>query len=122
MNAGKIELLVVAGCPNEAAAASLLESTLRDVGLRSGEIVTTVIDTQQEADRCGFLGSPTILIYGRDPFAEPGQMPALACRVYQYLSGPSGLPDVGLLRESAQAGGAGYRPTVATAVVHPRFG
>ncbi len=68
-----VELLVVADCPHESQAAALLQTALRDVGLVGVDVTTSVIDTPQQAEQRGFTGSPTILIDGSDPFAEPGQ-------------------------------------------------
>lgn len=95
-----VELLVTADCPHETQAAALLRTALDDVGLSSVDITTTVITTPEQADRRVFPGSPTIFLDGRDPFAEPGQIPALACRVYVTPSGHSGIPDLRALRQA----------------------
>lgn len=42
-----------------------------------------------------FVGSPTILIDGVDPFGVAGQSPAFACRVYATPAGLSGVPPLG---------------------------
>jgi hypothetical protein len=87
-----VELLVVSDCPNAAAAQELLCVALRAAGLPDSGVRVSVIESQREADERGFVGSPTILINGVDPFAEPGRPSALACRVYPGPNGPSGLP------------------------------
>jgi hypothetical protein len=84
-----VELLVVPGCRHEAAAESVLRTALDQVGLSRLRPTTTVIYTQQVAERRGF---------GVDPFAEPGASPALACRLYPSSAEPSGVPDLGALR------------------------
>ncbi|MEU4272848.1 hypothetical protein [Streptomyces sp. NPDC026092] len=44
-------------------------------------------------------GSPTILIDGTDPFAPPGAVPSLSCRLYRNPDGAvSGVPDESALR------------------------
>lgn len=101
-----VELLVVAGCPSGTGAAALVQSAMRDIGLSDIKITVTVIGTQHEAERRGFPGSPTILINGDDPFTEPGQTPALACRIYAHATGPSGLPDLRLLRQALKRAAA----------------
>jgi hypothetical protein len=101
-----VELLVVPDCPNEAPAAALLRSALDDVGLARIPITTTVIDTPAEAERHGFTGSPTILIDGDDPFAEPGQPAALGCRIYRNITGPAGIPDLRQLRQTLKRAAA----------------
>jgi hypothetical protein len=95
-----VELLVVPDCPNEVHAAALLRTALDDVGLARIPITTTVIDTREDAGRRGFVGSPTILIDGEDPFAEPGRPAALACRIYRNTTGPAGIPDLLQLRQA----------------------
>ncbi|MEU5304331.1 hypothetical protein ACH4YO_31780 [Streptomyces noursei] len=54
------------------------------------------------------LGSPTILIDGRDPFVEPGAVPSLAWRIYRAPAGPAGAPSLDQLRQALEAAaGAG---------------
>ena len=94
-----VELLVVLECPNEGEAAVRLREALDDVGLVTTPFRTTVINTLAEAEACDFVGSPTILIDGRDPFAAPEARPALACRVYPGVTGLVGVPP---LREGVE--------------------
>ena len=101
-----VELLVVPDCPNEAPAEALLRTALDDVGLVRVPITTTVIDSASEAERRGFVGSPTILIDGDDPFAEPGHPAAIACRIYRNTSGPAGIPDLRQLRQALKRAAA----------------
>lgn len=89
-----------AGCHNEEPAAVVLRQALDDVGLSAVQFTTRVIETQDEAERIGFTGSPSVSIDGRDPFVEPGQLPALACRLYRDNDGGSGVPPLGPLREA----------------------
>lgn len=105
-----VELLVVPDCPNAAPATALLRAALDDVGLHDVEIRTIVIDSQQAAERRGFVGSPTIRIDGDDPFAVAGQTSALACRVYPSAGGPSGLPDLRQLRQALKRAAHAARP------------
>jgi hypothetical protein len=95
-----VQLLVVADCPHEGPAAVVLRRALDDVGLDTVRFRTRVIGSQHEAEQTGFLGSPTILINGQDPFAAPARAPALACRVYRDESGQSGVPALRPLRQA----------------------
>lgn len=46
-------------------------------------------------------GSPTLLIDGVDPFAEPGLRPSLSCRLYHDDDGrTSGAPSASQLRQA----------------------
>ncbi|GEP39658.1 hypothetical protein NPS01_33210 [Nocardioides psychrotolerans] len=87
----KLELLVIPDCPHEGPARELALTTLADLGL-TDELTTTVITTQAEAEARGFVGSPTFLVDGEDPFAQPGAPAGVACRVYRTGDGWSGLP------------------------------
>ncbi|MEU3654428.1 hypothetical protein AB0E67_16650 [Streptomyces sp. NPDC032161] len=101
-----IEILVVPDCPNTGPAAELLRQVLDGMGLHDTGFSTRVIADRAEAEAVAFTGSPTFLIDGRDPFAEPGRTPGLACRLYRDPdgSGPSGLPGADRLRRAlAQA-------------------
>lgn len=89
-----VELIVVPDCPHASAAKELLRTALAAAGLPAPDVRVTVIASQREAEERGFVGSPTVLINGIDPFAEPGRPPALACRIYPGPGGPSGLPPI----------------------------
>lgn len=73
-----LEVLHVADCPN-------LEPMLERLRQVTGAPVTTreVINDAQAA-ALGMAGSPTLLINGVDPFAQPGDCAgALSCRLYR---------------------------------------
>ncbi|MCU1685733.1 MAG: hypothetical protein JWQ81_6472 [Amycolatopsis sp.] len=96
----EVRLLVVPDCPNETPAANLARHALDELGLTTTPVVTVVVTSQEQAEELGFAGSPTITIDGVDPFAQPGQIPALACRVYRTDTGITGTPDPALLRHA----------------------
>ena len=53
-------------------------------------------------------GSPTLLIDGVDPFAEPGQQPSLSCRLYRDDGGRiAPAPSVRQLRQAIEQATAG---------------
>lgn len=97
-----VELLVVSRCPNEAPAWVTLDAILAEMGLERVEVRTTVIDSALAADRRGFVGSPTILINGRDPFSTAGAPIGLACRLYPTSTGLVGVPDTVDLRRALE--------------------
>ena len=90
-----VTLLYFDGCPNWRTTDRDLEE-LRD-GYRF-ELVRHRVETEEEAARLGFLGSPTVLIEGVDPFAVGGEPTGLACRVYATEDGLRGAPSRGALR------------------------
>ncbi|MGP4088082.1 hypothetical protein [Streptomyces sp. KR55] len=101
----EIEVLVVPGCPNQQLAETRLRQALDEARLSNTPITTRVIADQVEAERSGFTGSPTILIDGRDPFAEPGAAPSVACRIYRTPLGLAGAPEVDQLGQALRAAG-----------------
>ncbi|MGW2054112.1 hypothetical protein ACWCOZ_09310 [Streptomyces sp. NPDC001840] len=104
----EIEILVVPDCPNEKPAAERLRGALNAVGMHNTTFTIRTISDPEEAERIGFTGSPTILINGRDPFAEPGRTAGLSCRIYQTPDGLAGVPGLDQLREALTV--AGERP------------
>jgi hypothetical protein len=88
------------------------------------QVATRVIDTIEQADRWGMHGSPTVLIDGRDPFARPGTLASVSCRLYQDESGRAqGAPSLTRLRQAVDGRRSaarararpGHRPTAAGA-------
>jgi hypothetical protein len=99
-----VELVVVPDCQNESAAGELIRTALADLELSDVSVSTIVIGDDAEAARRGFVGSPTILLNDRDPFAQPGATVGFACRVYSTPTGPQGMPALEDLRQAiAQA-------------------
>lgn len=95
-----VQVLTVPNCPHAEPAAAVVREALDEAGLSDVPVTTVTVDTQDEADRLGFLGSPTILIDGRDPFPEAGRAPALACRLYRHPAGLSGVPPIHPIRQA----------------------
>ena len=94
-----LTVLAVPDCPN----VLLLEECLAHVleGRRDVIVSRHVIDDEQEAARRGMHGSPTILVDGTDPFAEPGQPATVSCRLYRDSDGQvGGAPTVSQLRQA----------------------
>jgi hypothetical protein len=101
-----VELLVVPDCPQESPAYDLTRAALAELD-SSASVVVTVIQSDEEAQARGFTGSPTFLINGRDPFAEPGAAVGLACRMYPTAAGRAGLPGLPELREALRRSDSG---------------
>lgn len=77
-------------CPNWTVLVGLLRELVSDRD--DVTIRLEAVETVEQAERVGFVGSPTLLVDGRDPYAEPGRPAGLACRVFQTPEGPAGLP------------------------------
>ena len=78
-------LLTVPDCPNAAVFKARLAAALAD---RPDTVVRHLeVADERGAAQAGMCGSPTLLINGTDPFAGPGQVPGLACRLYRDATG-----------------------------------
>ena len=63
---------------------------------------------QRQAAEAGMHGSPTLLINGVNPFAAPGQVASLSCRLYRDPAGHTeGVPPVDVLRRALRQASAG---------------
>lgn len=73
---------------------------LRTLATEHPEIVIErrIVDTAEEAEATGFHGSPSIIVDGVDPFADPDAPFGLSCRVYQTPDGFAGSPTLDQLR------------------------
>ncbi|MFE6867538.1 alkylmercury lyase [Kitasatospora sp. NPDC057692] len=100
----RITVLTVADCPNAGPAVEVVVAALDG---REAEVELVEVRDEAEALGRGMYGSPTVLVDGTDPFAPPGAVPSLSCRLYRDADGTvSGVPDGAALRR-ALAGSAG---------------
>ena len=95
----KIELLYFDGCPTYGPAHQALKQALSEEGI-DARVQLIAVNTNEEAQRMRFPGSPTIRVNGRDLFpTTERQSIALGCRMYPTPEGLRGTPTVGMLRE-----------------------
>jgi hypothetical protein len=105
----KLKILHVPDCPNAAVLAARISELAHDMpGL---QITRQVVTTQEDAERLGMTGSPTLLADGADPFARPGQKPSISCRLYHDEHGrPEPAPSLRQLRAALHRTDPGHRP------------
>ena len=103
-----VEILYFDGCPNHEAARALVERVGGEFGLKPDVRLVNVPD-EEAARRLRFLGSPTILVGGRDvdPQAAERDECELSCRVYRTESGLAGQPDEQWVRAALEREAAG---------------
>jgi hypothetical protein len=94
----RVELLYFDGCPTYRQA----EKTLRGVFAQEDTKVELVaVNTDEEAQRLRFPGSPTIRVDGEDLFPVPDRAEyALGCRMYATPEGLKGSPTAEMVRVS----------------------
>ena len=99
-----VELLFWAGCPSYPRALRDLGSAMETLGLERDQLRVREITTQDEAERAGFTGSPTILVDGRDVAGSSADPIMLACRVYRLRDGRvSPVPDPEDVRDALRS-------------------
>ena len=92
-----IRVLTFEGCPSCEATRRLVEDTVNELHLQA-DIDLVQVDGEDEAQREGFLGSPTIQIDGKDiEVSRRGGKATFACRLYRTPDGVSGVPPKSLL-------------------------
>jgi hypothetical protein len=99
----KVELLWWEGCPSHPEAREDLERVLREEQIEA-PVRMVEIESDDQAQRERFPGSPTIRLDGRDAIpADPGEPFTLTCRVYRLRDGSvSATPDPEDLRDAVR--------------------
>jgi hypothetical protein len=99
-----VSFLYYEECPSHEVALERLRQVLAEEGI-AAEVEIVKIETDAEAEVWRFVGSPTILVEGRDVDPPPpGARPALACRAYRREDGRiSPLPPSELIRRSLRS-------------------
>ena len=94
----KVEILYFDGCPTYRTA----QETLRRVLAREeveADVSLVAVNTDEEARRLRFPGSPTIRVGGEDLFPLPDRTEyVLGCRMYATQEGLRGSPTAMMLR------------------------
>lgn len=103
MNHLTITFLYFEGCPSYEAALERLRQVIAEEGVQA-EIHIIRVETDEQAQRLRFTGSPTILVNGQDIDPLPSDAyPALTCRAYQLEDGRiSPLPSADMIRGALQ--------------------
>ena len=90
----RVELLYFDGCPNWRLADQRLRDALTQAGRDDVRVEHRRVTTPEQAQASEFRGSPTVLVDGRDPFADPDAPVGLSCRVFRIDGGLAGAPTV----------------------------
>ena len=100
----KVELLWWPECPSHDRALADLRAAVGELGLDPEVVRVLRIDSEEDAARERFPGSPTIRVDGEDVLPGGEQPVALTCRLYTLRDGrASPTPDPADLREALAA-------------------
>ena len=99
----RVEILYFEGCPNHEPLHARVPALLHAAGL-AADVVSRRVESEEEARRLRFLGSPTVRVDGRDvePEAATRSDYGLTCRVYRSVEGVSGQPSDHLIVAAAR--------------------
>jgi hypothetical protein len=101
MRVPEIELLWWKGCPSTERALAELRTALQETGLSEAHIAMSEIGDEDLARERGFVGSPTVLVDGRDVAPAGDEEAGLNCRIYRLRNGKvSPTPDPQDLRDA----------------------
>jgi hypothetical protein len=88
----RIELLHVDGCPSLPLARERVDAALAQLGLDGTPVHLVRVPDAAEAERLGFLGSPSIRVDGVDLLTSNHDAVGLTCRRYATPDGLRGCP------------------------------
>jgi hypothetical protein len=96
----RVEVLYFDGCPTYRAAEKTLRGILAQEDVEA-DVELVAVNTDEEAQRLRFPGSPTFRVDGEDLFPVPErERYALGCRMYTTSEGLRGSPTAEMLREA----------------------
>lgn len=81
-----IDFLYSEDCPSHERALELLHDVLREQTIQA-DVRVYEVETEEEAERLRFPGSPTIRVAGSDIEGDGDLPPALGCRAYRHPNG-----------------------------------
>jgi len=95
----KVEILYFDGCPTYVAAEKAVREVIAEEGIEA-DVGLVAVNTDEEARKLRFPGSPTVRVDDRDLFPVPERAEyALGCRMYATPEGLKGSPTAEMLKE-----------------------
>jgi hypothetical protein len=99
-----VTLLYFEGCPNWEETHARVRQALREAGAPE-RVTLRRVETDEQAHQLSFRGSPTVLVNGQDPFADPSAPAGMACRVFRTTTGFAASPSAEDLAAALRAAG-----------------
>jgi len=100
----RVEVLWWQGCPSWEQAIELVRAEMAGAGLDPATLRVTEVQTDDDAGREGFVGSPTVRVGGVDIQPTEDEPTGLTCRIYRRRDGRvSPLPDPQDIRDALAA-------------------
>lgn len=107
MSEARVELLYFDGCPTYKTALRDLEEVVKEEAL-DVRVILTKVESEDDARRLRFLGSPTVRVNGADiePAANESTGFGLRCRIYRVEGRLLGSPSRDMLRRALKGASA----------------
>jgi hypothetical protein len=117
-----IELLYFDGCPNHEPVLARMPELLARAGV-DAKLELRHVESDEDAQRSRFLGSPTVRVGGRDvePGADEREDFGLKCRLYRTSAGLGGVPLDEWIVAALQGEASGGQPLLGEAVLGGQF-
>jgi hypothetical protein len=95
-----VQFLYYEECPSHDEALQRLRKVMKEEGIED-EIEVIQVERSEDAEKLKFVGSPTILVNGRDIVHSKNPFYALTCRAYSLEDGRiSPLPSETMIRKA----------------------
>ena len=97
----QIEILAREDCPNRGMALVVVERVVDETGIPA-QIQVVEVASDEDAQTHRVLGSPTVLVDGRDVDPQPSLLADFSVddRIYRTERGPCGWPDAEWIRDA----------------------
>ena len=97
----KVEILYFDGCPGCEGAQQAVQEALARRGMDDARLDLVAVNTDEDAERLKFPGSPTLRADGEELFPVPERrVLALGCRMYLTPEGLKGHPTSEMIEEA----------------------
>jgi hypothetical protein len=97
----QIDILYTKDCTDWEETARLVQQALDDLGLE-GDFIYTLVNSDREAMELHFIGSPTVLLDGVDPWPMPNAPAGTRLRPYFTPEGMADHPTYDMIVEALQ--------------------
>jgi hypothetical protein len=104
----RVSFLYYEECPSHEVALERLREVMAEEGI-SGEVEVIKVETEEQARKLRFVGSPTIRVDGQDIDPPSDSRYALTCRIYRLADGRiSPLPSKEMIRRALSSHRPGF--------------
>lgn len=103
MNKTQIKILYFPDCPIYKELEKLIKEVVRELGL-DADLELVNIQTEDDAEKYHFTGSPGLLINGKDidPLTEDAPVVLKSCKIYRTEEGMKMIPTKKMIREALE--------------------